>query len=124
MLGLNLSPAQLMFNRRLRTKIPISEKLLNTVIFNNVNEKIKDNQSKAKYYYRGSKELPIIRVGEFVTMYNFINKSWEAKVIRCNRNRSYTTVTIRNKKVIKNRIHLRKSETAKKEFIKNFIHKE
>ncbi|GFU11706.1 transposon Tf2-6 polyprotein [Trichonephila clavipes] len=34
--GLDLSPAQMMFNRRLKTKLPIKNKLLNAELFNNI----------------------------------------------------------------------------------------
>ncbi|GFS91591.1 uncharacterized protein K02A2.6 [Trichonephila clavipes] len=38
--GLDLSPAQMMLNHRLKTKLPISNKLLNAELFNNIREKL------------------------------------------------------------------------------------
>ncbi|GFT07203.1 uncharacterized protein K02A2.6 [Nephila pilipes] len=43
--GLDLSPAQMMFNRRLKTKLPISNKLLNAELFNNIREKLIERQN-------------------------------------------------------------------------------
>ena len=48
--GLNLSPAQILFNRRLRTKLPINNKLLNLKI-NHPNSKFCVRQARQKYYY-------------------------------------------------------------------------
>ncbi|GBN61321.1 Uncharacterized protein K02A2.6 [Araneus ventricosus] len=49
--GLNLSPAQIMFNRRLKTKLPISNKLLNAELFNDIREKLIMRQNIQKFYY-------------------------------------------------------------------------
>ncbi|GFV01191.1 transposon Tf2-6 polyprotein [Trichonephila clavipes] len=46
--GLDLSPAQMMFNRRLKTKLPISNKLLNAELFNNIREKLIKNAKRSK----------------------------------------------------------------------------
>ncbi|GBN11929.1 hypothetical protein AVEN_98218-1 [Araneus ventricosus] len=49
--GIGLSPAQLMFNRRMRTKLPVSGKLLDAEIFKDVIPKLKERQTKKKFYF-------------------------------------------------------------------------
>ncbi|GFX99294.1 transposon Tf2-6 polyprotein [Trichonephila clavipes] len=49
--GLDLSPAQMMFNRRLKTKLTISNKLLNAELFNNIREKLIKRQNVQKIQY-------------------------------------------------------------------------
>ncbi|GFX09140.1 transposon Tf2-6 polyprotein [Trichonephila clavipes] len=49
--GLDLSPAQMMFNRRLKTKLPISNKLLNAELCNNIREKLIKRQNVQKIHY-------------------------------------------------------------------------
>ncbi|GFS71501.1 uncharacterized protein K02A2.6 [Trichonephila clavipes] len=49
--GLDLSPAQMMFNRRLKTKLPISNKLLNAELLNNIREKLIKKQNVQKIHY-------------------------------------------------------------------------
>ncbi|GFX36266.1 transposon Tf2-9 polyprotein [Trichonephila clavipes] len=49
--GLDISPAQMMFNRRLKTKLPISNKLLNAELFNNIREKLIKRQNVQKIHY-------------------------------------------------------------------------
>ncbi|GFX78967.1 transposon Tf2-6 polyprotein [Trichonephila clavipes] len=46
--GLGLSPAQMMFKRRLKTKLQISNKLLNAELFNNIQEKLIKRQNIQK----------------------------------------------------------------------------
>ncbi|GFW08334.1 uncharacterized protein TNCV_1656481 [Trichonephila clavipes] len=49
--GFDPSPAQMMFNRRLKTKLPISNKFLNTELFNNIREKLIKRQSVQKIHH-------------------------------------------------------------------------
>ncbi|GFW60389.1 transposon Tf2-9 polyprotein [Trichonephila clavipes] len=49
--GLDLSPAQMMFNRRLKTKLPISNKLFKAELFNNIREKLIKRQNVQKIHY-------------------------------------------------------------------------
>ncbi|GFT45667.1 transposon Tf2-6 polyprotein [Nephila pilipes] len=77
--GLDLSPAQMMFNRRLKTKLPISNKLLNAELFNNIREKLIERQNIQKFHYdKTAHLLPELKQGENVRILNFKNKTWES----------------------------------------------
>ncbi|GFX38201.1 uncharacterized protein K02A2.6 [Trichonephila clavipes] len=57
--GLDLSPAQMMFNHRLKTKLPISNKLLNAELFNKIREKLRKRQNVQKIHYdKTARPLP------------------------------------------------------------------
>lgn len=85
-----------MFGCRLKTKIPIHNKLLNAEIFNNVDERFAARQERQKHYYdRGARDLKPLNIGDNVTAYDFNLKTWEPVKIVSKNNRSY---------VIKNRL--------------------
>ncbi|GFV56545.1 transposon Tf2-6 polyprotein [Trichonephila clavipes] len=76
--GLDLSPAQKMFNRRLKTKLPISNKLLNAELFNNIREKLIKKQNVQKIHYdKTAHPLPELEPEDNVRILNFKNKTWE-----------------------------------------------
>ena len=61
------SPAQRLFGRRTRTKVPVSKKLLKPKIASNVEEQlISRKESQAKYYNRGTHELIELKPGQQV----------------------------------------------------------
>lgn len=108
--GLNLSPAQLLYGRRLKTKIPIHNKLLNVEVFNNLDKQFLKKQLKQKQYYdKGASKLKPLNVGDKVTVYNFNEHIWEpAQVMeRCKNPRSFKIKTMSGKELIRNRVHLR-----------------
>ncbi|KAG8181146.1 hypothetical protein JTE90_024442 [Oedothorax gibbosus] len=107
--SLNLSPAQLMFGRRLKTKIPIHTKLLNPDIFNNVSERVLKRQDKQKQYYdKNASPLKPLSPGDNILALNFHNKKWEtAKIISKCGSRSYMIENHLGNTVRINRIHLR-----------------
>ncbi|GFX16777.1 transposon Tf2-6 polyprotein [Trichonephila clavipes] len=73
--GLDLSPAQMMINRRLKTKLPISNKLLNAELFNNIREKLIKRQNVQKIHYdKTAHPLPELEP-EDVRILNFKNKN-------------------------------------------------
>ncbi|XP_035223170.1 uncharacterized protein LOC118195938 [Stegodyphus dumicola] len=75
--GINLSPAQLLLNRRLRTKLRISNKLLNTKI-NKPYSKFRALQGRQKYYYdRTTQKLPELKPGDRITLFNFRTGQWD-----------------------------------------------
>ncbi|GFT99883.1 uncharacterized protein TNCV_749341 [Trichonephila clavipes] len=49
--GLDLSPTQMMFNHGLKTKLPMSKKLLNTELLNNIREKLVKEQNVQRIHY-------------------------------------------------------------------------
>lgn len=111
--GLGLSPAQLFFNRRLRTKLPISSKLLNAEIFKNINAKLRDRQKKQKYYYdKTSSNLKPLQPGETVYVQNEKNKTWEiAKVVAKDKNPRAYIVKLGNGKMFRrNRKFIRQTK--------------
>ncbi|GFS43626.1 integrase catalytic domain-containing protein [Nephila pilipes] len=114
--GLNLSPAQMMFNRRLKTKLPISNKLLNAELFNNIREKSIETQYIQKLHYdKTAHPLPELKQEEDVRILNFKNKTWEsAKIVSKHKlhPRSYFTKNQSGKILRPNRKHIRKSNTS------------
>ena len=61
------SPAQRLFGRRTRTKVPVSKKLLKPKIASDVEEQlISRKESQAKYYNRGTHELIELKPGQQV----------------------------------------------------------
>ncbi|GFT79132.1 transposon Tf2-6 polyprotein [Trichonephila clavipes] len=73
---LDLSPAQMMFNRRLKTKLPISNKLLNAELFNNIREKLIKRQNVQKIHYdKTAHPLPELEPED-----NFANKTTSRRV--------------------------------------------
>lgn len=80
---IGLSPAQLMFNRRLRTRLPMLTKKLNAEIFTQeVNQKIHKHQLKQeKYFNRGTRPLQPLKINDSITVYNPRKKCWEKAVV-------------------------------------------
>lgn len=113
---INLSPAQLLFNRQLRTKIPISTKLLNSNVSLNMSnmsvnnhEKLCQRQQNQKYYHdQKSHVLPELHDNEIVRMQD--NNVWKpAIVINKDSPRSYIVKNSKGKTFRRNRKHLYKS---------------
>lgn len=50
-LVLDLSPVQMLFNLKLKAKLSISKKLINSELFNNTREKLIKKQNIQKFYY-------------------------------------------------------------------------
>ncbi|GBL73729.1 Uncharacterized protein K02A2.6 [Araneus ventricosus] len=113
--GLNLSPAQIMFNRRLKTKLPISNKLLNAELFNNIREKLIMKQNIQKFYYdKTAHPLSEFNQKENVRILNFKNKTWEpAEIVSKHKlhPRSYLVKDQFGKILRHNRKHIRKLNT-------------
>ena len=67
---IGLSPAQMFFNRRLKTTLPISSPLLEYgTLPKNLRKQMKSRQKKQKHYYdRGSKPLKPLHPGDKVVM--------------------------------------------------------
>ncbi|GFU49542.1 integrase catalytic domain-containing protein [Nephila pilipes] len=114
--GLDLSPAQMMFNCRLKTKLPISNKLSNAELFNNIREKLIERQNTQKLHYnKTAHPLPELKQRENVRILNFKNKTWEfAKIVSKHKlhPRSYFVKNQSGKILRRNRKHIRKSNTS------------
>lgn len=117
--GLGLSPAQLMFNRRLRTKLPISNKLLNPELFKDVNIKLLRRQQTQKHYYnRSSKILTELKPGDKIVVQNVKTKIWEPAVVlsKTKTPRSYKIKTLYGRVLVRNRKFLRLSKVNHKSY--------
>ena len=67
--GMNASPAQLLYGRRTRTRLPVTKSLLVPQKISYVPEKIKSRKQKQNFYYdRHSHELPTLHDGDAVRM--------------------------------------------------------
>ncbi|GFS35156.1 transposon Tf2-9 polyprotein [Nephila pilipes] len=114
--GLDLSPSQMMFNRKLKTKLPISNKLLNAELFNNIREKLIERQNNQKLHYdKTAHLLPELKQGENVRILNFKSKTWEsAKIVSKHKLHpwSYFVKNQSGKILRHNRKHIRKSNTS------------
>lgn len=78
--GVNLSPAQLMFNRRLRTRIPVCKELLKPELYDSdmIKKAIDSNKVKQEYYYnKTAKERDFEKIRSAKEVYVFFNNSWQ-----------------------------------------------
>lgn len=77
--GIDLSPAQLMFNRRLKSRIPVCKELLKPEIYNSelIHKMLKCKQEKQKYYYdRTAKERDYESLKNAKELYVLYNGKW------------------------------------------------
>lgn len=105
------SPAQILFNRRLRTKLPMCSQLLepNPVI---IKPKVfLQNKQKIykKYYDRNIRNLRDLQVGEKVRVYNYVSREWEEGEVleKLNRPRSYLVKFRNGSRLERNRRFIR-----------------
>jgi hypothetical protein len=72
--GLNVSPAQLLFSRSLRTKLPVLSESLQPKLTGDRDE-LRERQLKQKYYYdRNTRHLPNLQTGDVVRIKH--NAKW------------------------------------------------
>nr|XP_006816318.1 PREDICTED: uncharacterized protein K02A2.6-like [Saccoglossus kowalevskii] len=114
--GMTTSPAQRLMNRRTKTLLPITDKLLNPAINQRVSQEIKKNKDRQAYYYnKDAKDLPTLNQGDTVRMmpYNKSDKVWKkAQVDRQVNIRSFEVTTEEGRTYRRKCRHLRKtSET-------------
>ena len=89
--SLGLSPAQIMFNRRTRTTLPMAQTLLSSAHDHDAHDAlVQSKQRQAVYYNRGAKERPPLKVGDTVRTRWQTGGEWEkAKVNKVLPHRSY-----------------------------------
>lgn len=112
--GLNVSPAQLLMNRNLRTKLPVQQEFFKPeIVQNHVYEKMMENQKTQKTYYdhRSRQNNMLYERGENVLVQNVHNRLWENGVIteKLNQPRSYMVKMSKDGNILRrNTIHLKK----------------
>lgn len=118
--GMGVTPAQLMFNRRLKTKLPIVERLLKPQLIDEhqIERQIQAKKEKySEYYNRSVRDYKELNLGDNVVVRK---DKWEpAKVVgRADTPRSYIIRDENNQLLRRNRVHLRPS--LNKAVIKNY----
>lgn len=67
--GMDSSPAQRLMSRRLKTSLPVANKLLEPVVIQGVPERLRQKRQVAKAKYdRSARDLPELKVGEQIRM--------------------------------------------------------
>ena len=111
--GINLSPSQLSMGRRPGTTLPIACGLLEPEAHDikEIRARIKYGKEKLKYYHdlRGTKELPLLKLGDFVRVKpNTGSKEWKAATVvqQHTSPRSYI-VDVGGRRIRRNRVVLK-----------------
>ncbi len=107
--GLNMSPAQMLMGRVLRSTLPCSSAVLKQSTLQRVHDKIQDLLCRQKQHYdQHAKPLPVLSPGDTVHMQT--HQGWEPAVVIRQRDepRSYTVQTPAGRMLRRNRRHLRK----------------
>ena len=105
--GMNLLPAQLLMNGRLRSSLPMSESLLMPAIHEEARKQLTNRQQKQqKYYNRGTRPLPPLHKGD-VVRYKKGGK-WEPAIVLSKHEapRSFYIQTAQGNILHRNRHHL------------------
>ncbi|KAK7868242.1 hypothetical protein R5R35_000643 [Gryllus longicercus] len=108
------SPAQLSFNRRLRSMLPYTDKLLKPLIQKDIVIKAQNKQYIQKYYYdKQAKDLVPLQVGDRVLLQTD-KRNWKPGVVRetMSRPRSYKVELESGSVLERNRRFLRKDSAV------------
>lgn len=108
--NLNMSPAQILFSRMLRTKVPVSNKLLVPQLQCNVKDKLMKVQERTTMYYnRNARLRQPFYTGENVVLLN--NRIWEpGQIVKCHdAPRSYIVKNKQGVELRRNSSFLKKS---------------
>nr|XP_002738307.1 PREDICTED: uncharacterized protein K02A2.6-like [Saccoglossus kowalevskii] len=111
--GMNSSPVQRLMNRRTKTTLPTTAKLLKPSVVRNVGKQIKKNKAKQAYYYnKGAKDVQTLQQGDTVRIMPtaISDKEWKKAEVNKQVNiRSYEVTTEEGRILRRNRKHLRKT---------------
>ncbi|CAG2195504.1 unnamed protein product [Mytilus edulis] len=109
--GVGLSPAQLLFNRQLKTKLPMSTELLEPKAFGSKQKELMERQKRQKHYYdKTSKPLPSVAPGEIVRFKKEDKSTWEPAIVDTEHSeRSYVLRAENDKLYRRNRKHILKT---------------
>ena len=105
--NMNLSPAQLLMNRRLRSSLPMSESLLKPAIHEEARKQLTNRQQKQQEYYnRGTRSLPPLHKGDIVRHKQ--GGKWEPAIVLSKHEapRSFYIQTAQGNILRRNRRHL------------------
>ena len=113
--GMEVSPAELLMGRKLRTRLPTFKSLLEpkTRPMSQVHQKLLLRQQRQKAYYdRGTRPLPTLREGESVRMQQ--GREWTpALVVKQHQAvQSYIIATPDGTQIRRNRVHLQSTKEA------------
>lgn len=109
--GIGLSPAQLLMGRRLKSKIPVSKKLLMPKVFRQVHNRLSHRQVKQKQYFDcGTRKLPELKKNERVRIRQ--DSKWQPAVVldKLHQPRSYIVQTPDSRIFRRNRRDLQKTK--------------
>ena len=108
--GIGASPAQLLYGRRTRTRVPVARKQLKPTVVEGVVKKLKKrNEKQKKYFDRKSRALERLSTGDVIRMRCPGGSRWSlGKVIEVLAFRSYL-VEVNGRQYRRNRRHLRTS---------------
>ncbi|KAK9687050.1 Integrase zinc binding domain [Popillia japonica] len=123
--NIGLSPAQILFSRMCKTKLPVTAELLMPKIHPHVREKLKKRQEYGqKYYGQGPKQLKELEEGSNVIVYDHSSKSWSHGPIHSKHAspRSYIIENEEGNLIRRNRVDLKSSRNSPS--IKAGIHSE
>ena len=114
--GMDSSPVQRLMNRRTRTQLPTTKSLLQPKVTypeRTTQQLERRKEQQARYYNRGSKDLPDLAEGDVLRMKPFIrvgDKAWKkATVTGRLDDKSYTVETSEGTIYRRNRNHLKKT---------------
>ena len=109
------SPAELLFSRRMRTNLPTLDSNFKPLTNDEIKEAIairtKKMQDRKVSYDKSAKDLPKLKVGQDVRIYNAITSQWDTKgrIVYCDQTcgRSYRVETQNGNLIWRNRRFLR-----------------
>ena len=110
--GVRLSPAQLLMNRQLKTKLPVSSELLKPEVVKLKEKELVEREKSQKFYYdKKSMPLPEVSLGEIVRFKKDIGLSnWEPAVVETDHGeRSFILRSENDKLYRRNRRHILKA---------------
>lgn len=104
--GLQVSPAQLLMSRSLRTKLPTDSRVLKPRVIRHAKRDLKSRQSVQKSKYDGQKrDLPTLRKGDVVRVKSSDHSNWQPAIVTetCSSPRSFVVTSESGQRYRRNR---------------------
>lgn len=105
--GMTYSPSQILMSRMLKSKLPTTDKLLQSEVAESAKEQLEHCQKKQSCYYnRHAKDLPEIKENDPVRIW--YDRVWKPAVVKEKHNApwSYIVTTPEGQECTRNRCHL------------------